>query len=102
MIPAKTMVRGKTTDIEGGGELDEEEDQAEDRLHGHFSSSTPDIHSLNLGGNRDSGVCDEGDTVQKMVRAAQSVCRVVVDFSPDQHDQSCIPLKVGCQHTVID
>ena len=97
--PGKTIVRGKTTDNEGE-ELDNEEEPVEDRLHQHFSSSTPDIHSLHLpGGNRDSGVSEESDAVQKMIRAAKSVCRVLVEFTPEQNDPSCIPLKVCCEYT---
>ena len=95
----KTILRGKTTDNEVE-ELDDEEGPVEDRLHQHFSSSTPDIHSLHLpGGNRDSGVSEESDTVQKMIQAAKSVCRVMVDFAPQKNDPSCIPLKVSCEYT---
>ena len=100
--PAKTILRGKTTDE--GEELDDEEGPVEDRLHQHFSSSTPDIHTLNLqgrGGDRDSGVSEESDTVQKMIRAAKSVCRVMADFTPEQNDPSFIPLKVSCVYTAM-
>lgn len=90
----KTILRTSQTIDNDAGDPEEEDDLDGDRLHQHLSSSTPDIHSLEQHDQRDSGVSDETDVVQKFIKCAKSVCLVVEDFTPNHDEPSCIPLRV--------
>ena len=100
--PAKTVLRSRTTDVEGG-DLEDDDEEGEERLHQHLSNSTPDIHTIHTAVDkqeqRDSGVSDDSDIVQKFVRGAKFVCRVVEDFTPSHDQPSCIPLRVSGKTT---
>ena len=78
----------------------DDEDEGE-RLHNHLSSSTPDIHTIDKHEQRDSGVSDDSDVIQRFVRGAKSVCRVVEDFTPPPDQPSCIPLRVSWNTIMI-
>lgn len=94
---AKTILHSQTTDLEGV-DLDDEDEEGEGKLRPHLSSSTPDIHTIHTidkQEGRDSGVSDDSDIVQKFVRGAKFVCRVVEDFTPTHDQPSCIPLRVS-------
>lgn len=89
-----TILQKESTDTEAGDVDEEDDDGISDRLHQHFSSSTPDIHTVHVD-QRDSGVCDD-TYVQKLTKGAKSVCRVVKDFIPEYGEPSCITLRVSC------
>lgn len=100
--PGKTIC-SQTTDIEGGDLEDDEE--TEERLHQHMSNSTPDIHTIHTDMDkqeqRDSGVSDDSDIVQKFVKGAKFICQAVEDFTPSHDQPSCIPLRVSWKATYI-
>ena len=87
----KTILRSQNTDNEVG----DMENEDGERLHQHLSSSTPDMHTIDKQEQRDSGVSDDSDVVQRFVRGAKFTCRVVEDYIPGQDQPSCIPLRVS-------
>lgn len=93
------LLSGKkvTADNKGGDVGEEEDNGISNRLHHRRSSSTPDIHAhlIDQQDQQDSEVCDN-TSAQKLVKGAKSVCRVVKDFTPEDGDPSCIPLRVSC------
>jgi hypothetical protein len=98
LCPGKTIVHSQTTDVEGVDDEEEEEEEGEGKLRPHLSSSTPDIHTIDTTDKqegRDSGLSDDSDIVQKFVRGAKYVCRVIEDFTPSNEQPSCIPLRVS-------
>ena len=93
-------MHSQTTDVEGV-DVDEEDEEGEGKLRPHLSSSTPDIHTIHTTDKqegRDSGLSDDSDIVQKFVRGAKFVCRVVEDFTPTNNQPSCIPLRVSSRY----
>ena len=100
LCPGKTIVHSQTTDVESV-DVDEEDEEGEGQLRPHLSSSTPDIHTIHTTDKqegRDSGLSDDSDVVQKFVRGAKFVCRVIEDFIPTNDQPSCIPLRVSSRH----
>ena len=90
----KTILHKQNTDNDAG-DMEDEEDTPGERLHHHLSSSTPDIHTIDQCDQRDSGVSDETDVVQKLIKCAKLVGRVIKDFSPNHDTPSSIPLRVS-------
>ena len=99
LVPGKKILRLQTTDVEGVDLDDEDEEGEEDKLRSHLSSSTPNINNIHTAADkqesRDSGVSDDSDIVQKFVRGAKFVCRVIEDFTPTHDQPSCSPLRVS-------
>lgn len=73
---------------------DDDERGVGERLHQHLSNSTPDIHKLDQQNQSDSGVSDDSDAIQRMIKSAKSHCQVIRDFTPSNNESSCIPLRV--------
>ena len=92
---AGETVLHKQNTVNVAHDTEDEEDIAGERLHQHLSNSTPDIHTVHQYDQRNNGGSDETGVVQKLIKSAMSVCRVIKDFTPSHDAPSTIPLRVS-------